>query len=94
MKSAYSLTQSEKLELSALYGGGNLADELTAREAMEEPSERATYSPRLAIDSRGNLRGGCIDLEDECQEGGRFEGLHPSHARQAMRVGTPIGWQW
>ncbi len=80
MKRTYEISQSEKLELSAIYGGGNLADELEAREALEAPTpSRVPYMH---------------DYVQETGEGGRLQGVHPNHARQVMTSGGAIGWQW
>lgn len=75
------LSQTDKLELSALLGHGP-TDDMEEDECEELPS-RATLSPAEYVRQR------CTLPRDTMVK----NGLHPAHVSQVRRS-LPVGWAW
>lgn len=76
------LSQSERLELAALCGGG-MSDVL-------DDEQEQTFDD---FGSLSNLDFRPIQSFD-FEEGGRFEGLHPNHAKHVNGRSQAVGWAW
>jgi hypothetical protein len=82
------LTQSEKLELAAIMGGGN---EYEQDEQDEQDEYTGEYVPpaRIALTAAEYARQRCaFDASDAIRNG-----LHAAHVA-ASRKSQPVGWAW